>query len=127
MQTPRRLTKDLEEMTGVTLGRYWTISWKYTSPLALGIILCSSVWQLITTKLQYSAWSHVTATKSPVAYESWAVFVIVMLLIASSLCIPVVAVLYKLGYFKPEQFGIKQTEGVNTAVTESTFPLTEKV
>lgn len=127
----RKFKSDLREMVGVEPNKYFEWSWRFTSPLALIVILISSIYQLCTSKLQYGAWKHLLATKVKTAYPGWAVALIVILLFASSVCMPLVALLYKYGIFKPKNFGIPQrarsaSDPRQVAVTESTFPLTEK-
>uniref|UniRef100_H2YRE3 Transporter n=1 Tax=Ciona savignyi TaxID=51511 RepID=H2YRE3_CIOSA len=91
-----RFEKDLKEMVGVTPGYYWTISWRFTCPLALVIILGASLAGLFRKPLTYSGWNPATATKDKLLFP-WGVVLIIFLVLASVACIPVYAILYHYG------------------------------
>uniref|UniRef100_H2YRE6 Transporter n=1 Tax=Ciona savignyi TaxID=51511 RepID=H2YRE6_CIOSA len=86
-----RFEKDLKEMVGVTPGYYWTISWRFTCPLALVIILGASLAGLFRKPLTYSGWNPATATKDKLLFP-WGVVLIIFLVLASVACIPVYAI-----------------------------------
>uniref|UniRef100_H2YRD9 Transporter n=1 Tax=Ciona savignyi TaxID=51511 RepID=H2YRD9_CIOSA len=65
-----RFEKDLKEMVGVTPGYYWTISWRFTCPLALVIILGASLAGLFRKPLTYSGWNPATATKDKLLFPA---------------------------------------------------------
>jgi len=132
-----RFKKDVEEMIGVAPNQYFMLSWKYTSPLALFIIVAATVVQMFLNGLSYKAWNpqlwiddpEKVGEKDAQLYPGWAVFLAIILMLASSVFIPLVAVLYKMGKFNPKRFGVDPTSrsGKKDAicgVTESRFPLT---
>nr|XP_002128205.1 sodium-dependent neutral amino acid transporter B(0)AT2 isoform X2 [Ciona intestinalis] len=128
-----RFEKDLKEMVGVSPGYYWTISWRFTCPLALLVILGASVAGLFTKDITYSGWNPITASKDDLLFPTWGIVLIIFLILASVSCIPVYALLYKFGYIKPDTFifnrskDFDEKEYSECMVTESTQPLTAKV
>jgi len=124
-----RFRKDVEEMIGVAPNRYFMLSWKFTSPLALIIIIAASVVQFCRDGLFYSPW--VKGAKDKAAFPQWAVAMAIVLTILSSVCIPLVAVLHKMGKFNPKRFGVTESSRCGKqnkicGVTESRFPLTSE-
>ena len=111
-------------MVGVTPSYYWIISWKITTPLILIIILVTSTIGLFIKPLQYSAWNQFAASLISTPYPLWAIILIILLLLLSVLCIPLIAVLYWFKIFDPKSFvGDKNTL---PATTDSSYPLTYK-
>ncbi|CAH2237535.1 jg9788 [Pararge aegeria aegeria] len=79
-------------MTGQRPGIYWLICWKYLSPLAMLSILVSSFVELATEGSSYEAWisSEGDTIKKP--WPVWAVLLVLLLVLASVLWIPGLAI-----------------------------------
>lgn len=86
-------------------GRYWTWSWKFTCPLIMAVILISSFIDLVRTWPGYEGWNSEMAIKVELPYPWWTLILIYFLILCSLLCIPLVALLYKVGIFDPKRFG----------------------
>jgi len=43
-------------MTGYRPGMYWQLTWRYIGPAMMGVLLTSSVYQMVSTPPTYSAW-----------------------------------------------------------------------
>jgi SNF family Na+-dependent transporter len=54
----RRFCRDLEFMTGQSVGRYWIITWRFISPTIMVILFVASVFKSFTHVPVYSAYSH---------------------------------------------------------------------
>lgn len=52
----RRFCRDLEFMTGDSVGRYWTFTWRFISPLIMLIIFTCSVIKSVTSIPKYLAY-----------------------------------------------------------------------
>ncbi|XP_076825597.1 sodium-dependent neutral amino acid transporter SLC6A17-like [Clavelina lepadiformis] len=124
----KRFEKDLLEMTGVKPGLYWTISWRFTCPLALAAILVASIVGLFRKAPSYGGWNQATGEKDLLNFPPWGLALIVALVLASVACIPIVAFLYHRGIFKPERFDPSRKERSKLEEeftgTESAQPLT---
>ena len=71
--------RDLEEMTGARLGRYWKYTLKYVCPLLLTSFFVANMVRYTTgNPLSYTAWNKSTGTQVPAAYPMWAYFLIVL-------------------------------------------------
>jgi len=120
-----RFKKDLEDMEGSAPGWYWTITWAFVCPLALATILIATFVNLCTSKLEYD-WAPLNSDKlePKLPYPGWAIFLIVVLIMAAIICIPIFAVLYHFKIYDARKLGgVKDTNEV--PVTESQIPLTE--
>ena len=79
-------------MTGQRPGIYWLICWKYLSPLAMLSILVSSFWELATEGSAYDAWIKSIGDTERKPWPVWAVLLVLVLILASVLWIPVLAI-----------------------------------
>lgn len=79
-------------MTGTRPGIYWLICWKYLSPLAMLSILISSFVELATEGSGYDAWIRSAGDTERKTWPVWAVLLVLVLVLASVLWIPVVAI-----------------------------------
>ncbi|XP_034831380.1 sodium-dependent neutral amino acid transporter B(0)AT3 [Maniola hyperantus] len=88
----KRFADDIELMTGQRPGIYWMICWKYLSPLAMLSILVSSFVELAMEGSSYEAWigSEGDTVKKP--WPIWAVLLVLVLILASVLWIPGLAI-----------------------------------
>lgn len=87
-----RFADDIQLMTGQRPGIYWLICWKYLSPLAMLSILVSSFVELATEGSAYDAWIKSIGDTERKPWPVWAVLLVLVLVLASVLWIPVVAV-----------------------------------
>ncbi|KAJ2943555.1 hypothetical protein O0L34_g16663 [Tuta absoluta] len=85
-------------MTGQRPGIYWMICWKYLSPLAMLMILISSFVELATDGSGYDAWIRSEGDTVKKQWPLWAVFLVLVLVLASVLWIPAVAIARYFGY-----------------------------
>ncbi|XP_077291147.1 sodium-dependent neutral amino acid transporter B(0)AT3 [Arctopsyche grandis] len=88
----KRFADDIELMTGQRPGLYWLICWKYLSPLAMISILVASVFDIATEGSSYPAWVGSRGETERRPWPLWAVLVVTILVLASILWIPVVAI-----------------------------------
>lgn len=91
-QRPIRFADDIELMTGNRPGLYWLICWKYLSPLAMLSILVASFLEIVVKGSGYQAWVASTGITEKHDWPTWALFLIVVLILASILWIPAVAI-----------------------------------
>ncbi|XP_045464820.1 sodium-dependent neutral amino acid transporter B(0)AT3 [Harmonia axyridis] len=87
-----KFADDIEMMTGSRPGFYWMLCWKYLSPLAMISILVASIIEIATKGSGYSAWSSIKGETEWHQWPSWAIVLILVLLLASTLWIPGVAI-----------------------------------
>lgn len=119
-----RFKKDLADMEGSEPGWYWTITWAFVCPVALATIIIATFINLCTSALEYS-WAPLNSEKltAKIPYPGWAIFLIVVLILAAIVCIPIFAVLYHFRVYDARKLGgVKNTS--EEAVTESQIPLT---
>ncbi|KAI4501707.1 hypothetical protein M0802_003042 [Mischocyttarus mexicanus] len=88
----KRFADDIELMTGNRPGLYWLICWKYLSPLAMLSILIASFIEIIVEGSGYPAWVSSLGTTERREWPVWALILIGILILASVLWIPVVAI-----------------------------------
>lgn len=93
----RRFADDIELMTGNRPGLYWLICWKYLSPLAMLTILVASFVEIICEGSGYQTWVPNKGTTERQEWPTWALVLIFILILASVLWIPVVAIFRALG------------------------------
>eukprot|EP00795_Rhopilema_esculentum_P003772 gene3772-15054_t len=136
-----RFEKDIHYMLGVYPSLYWKIMWKYVAPFLLVSIVIASMYGLISKTIGYEAWSAVEAkviVNKP--YPGWGEALCFILISASAIFIPIVAVLKKYDLFNIRDKGMDehtihmQKAGVeeelhvnpkNITSSLSTVPLTE--
>lgn len=87
-----RFADDIELMTGTRPGIYWLICWKYLSPLAMLLILISSFFELATEGSGYDAWIRSEGDTVRKTWPIWAVLLVLVLVLASVLWIPGLAI-----------------------------------
>lgn len=79
-------------MTGNRPGLYWLVCWKYLSPLAMLSILVASFVEIFFEGSGYPAWVASKGFTERHEWPVWALFLIAILILASVLWIPVVAI-----------------------------------
>lgn len=88
-----RFSDDIELMTGSRPNMYWLICWKYVAPLAMSGILLASIVEMAVSGAGYEAWDAATATKMEKEWPAWCKILIGVLISASAMWIPLVALL----------------------------------
>lgn len=88
----RRFADDIELMTGNRPGLYWLICWKYLSPMAMLSILIASIVEIIVDGSGYPAWVASKGITEKHEWPVWALGLIGILILASVLWIPAVAI-----------------------------------
>ncbi|KPI97171.1 Sodium-dependent neutral amino acid transporter B(0)AT2 [Papilio xuthus] len=88
----KRFADDIELMTGRRPGIYWLICWKYLSPLAMLCILISSFAELAVGGAGYDAWIASEGDTERKSWPVWAVLLVIVLVLASVLWIPGLAI-----------------------------------
>ena len=79
-------------MTGTRPGLYWLICWKYLSPLAMLSILVASIVEIVVEGSGYQAWVPSKGVTEKHEWPMWSLVLITILILASILWIPVVAI-----------------------------------
>lgn len=79
-------------MTGNRPGLYWLICWKYLSPLAMLSILVASFFEIVFEGSGYPAWVASKGVTERQEWPAWAIVLIAVLILASVLWIPAVAI-----------------------------------
>ncbi|XP_025602543.2 sodium-dependent neutral amino acid transporter B(0)AT3 [Athalia rosae] len=87
----KRFADDIELMTGNRPGLYWLICWKYLSPLAMLSILVASFVEIAVDGSGYPAWVASKGVTERHEWPVWALVLIAVLILASVLWIPAVA------------------------------------
>uniref|UniRef100_A0A7N5JWU9 Transporter n=1 Tax=Ailuropoda melanoleuca TaxID=9646 RepID=A0A7N5JWU9_AILME len=88
----RRFEGDLKAMTGCTLSWYWKAMWAGVSPLLIvSLFLFYLSDYILTGTLQYQAWDAAQGQLVTKDYPPYALAVIGLLVAASIMCIPLVA------------------------------------
>nr|XP_012137826.1 PREDICTED: sodium- and chloride-dependent transporter XTRP3 isoform X3 [Megachile rotundata] len=88
----KRFADDIELMTGNRPGLYWLICWKYLSPLAMLSILIASIVEILVDGSGYPAWVASKGITEKHEWPVWALVLIGILILASVLWIPTVAI-----------------------------------
>ncbi|XP_016844202.1 sodium-dependent neutral amino acid transporter B(0)AT3 isoform X1 [Nasonia vitripennis] len=88
----KRFADDIELMTGSRPGLYWLICWKYLSPLAMLSILIASFVEIVVEGSGYQAWVASKGVTERQEWPAWALVLIAVLILASILWIPIVAI-----------------------------------
>uniref|UniRef100_A0A8D1CI22 Solute carrier family 6 member 20 n=1 Tax=Sus scrofa TaxID=9823 RepID=A0A8D1CI22_PIG len=88
----RRFENDLKAMMGHTLNWYWKVMWAGVSPLIIiSLLLFYLSDYIITGTLQYQAWDASQGQLVTKDYPPYALAIIGLLVAASIMCIPLVA------------------------------------
>ncbi|XP_076062086.1 sodium- and chloride-dependent transporter XTRP3 isoform X3 [Oratosquilla oratoria] len=85
-----KFADDIENMVGERPGLYWTLSWRFISPITIFTIVVASVIYRITNPAKYPAWQPHLGQAIKEEYPAWALGVCVVLLMAGFLPIPLV-------------------------------------
>ncbi|XP_027728323.1 sodium- and chloride-dependent transporter XTRP3 isoform X2 [Vombatus ursinus] len=88
----RRFENDLQVMTGCKLSWYWKIMWAFVSPLLIiSLLIFYLVDYILAGTLTYQAWDATQGHLVTKDYPGFALALIGLLVAASTMCIPLVA------------------------------------
>uniref|UniRef100_A0A803K4R6 Transporter n=1 Tax=Xenopus tropicalis TaxID=8364 RepID=A0A803K4R6_XENTR len=91
----KKFMQELTEMLGFRPYSYYFYSWKYVSPIFMAILLTASVIQLGISPPGYSAWIRELAAEQFVLYPTWALSLLITLIILAILPVPVIFILWQ--------------------------------
>lgn len=97
-----KFSQDIKEMIGHEPHRYWKIMWKFVAPVFIAILLGATLVSKFLKPITYKVYSYTEFKMVAAGYPWWAGAIAAFLVLSSVLCIPGVALLRKLGYFKFE-------------------------
>ncbi|XP_072338024.1 sodium-dependent neutral amino acid transporter SLC6A17-like [Scyliorhinus torazame] len=86
----KKFMQELTEMLGFTPYRYYYYTWKYISPLAMAILMVTSIIQMGITPPGYNAWIMEEAMERFLIFPGWALGLTIALIVLGVLPIPVV-------------------------------------
>ncbi|XP_067863978.1 sodium-dependent neutral amino acid transporter SLC6A17 isoform X1 [Heptranchias perlo] len=86
----QKFMQELTEMLGFTPYRYYYYTWKYISPLAMAVLMVTSIIQMGITPPGYSAWIMEEAMEKFLIFPSWALGLTITLIVVGILPIPIV-------------------------------------
>ncbi|KAJ1137770.1 hypothetical protein NDU88_004166 [Pleurodeles waltl] len=89
----QKFMQELTEMLGFRPYMYYFYTWKYISPICMTVLLFSCVIQLIRTPPGYSAWISDLAEERLMSYPTWALILLICLIILALLPLPVIFIL----------------------------------
>ena len=90
--------RDVNEMTGVALGRYWKCTLKYACPALLTTFCASNLLRYATHRpLTYTGWDRARGAQVTVAYPTWGYFQVVLVATLCLAPIPICMVLVRVG------------------------------
>uniref|UniRef100_A0A914IAH5 Transporter n=1 Tax=Globodera rostochiensis TaxID=31243 RepID=A0A914IAH5_GLORO len=83
-----RFVRDLQYMTNEPVGLYWTITWRFISPVIMVVIFVASVFKSFSDVPKYSAYDSTTTHQHNVPYPTWALFIAFGLVVTSMASVP---------------------------------------
>ncbi|XP_078276644.1 sodium-dependent neutral amino acid transporter SLC6A17 [Rhinoraja longicauda] len=86
----KKFMQELTEMLGFTPYSYYYYTWKYISPLAMAILMVTSIVQMGITPPGYNAWIMDTASEQFLIFPDWAMGMTIALIVVGILPIPIV-------------------------------------
>jgi len=98
----RRFINDIEFMTDVRVGLYWTITWRYISPTIMLILFISSIVKSFSHLPTYSAYDAVTTNQVDTEYPAWALFIALLLVAVAMGPVPFIWFVRKFKIWKVE-------------------------
>ncbi|XP_068275403.1 sodium-dependent neutral amino acid transporter SLC6A17 isoform X2 [Nyctibius grandis] len=88
-----KFMQELTEMLGFRPYQFYYYTWKYVSPICMAVLMTASIIQLGVSPPGYSAWIREEAAEKFLFYPSWAMAILISLIILASLPLPLVFVL----------------------------------
>ncbi|KAL3112743.1 hypothetical protein niasHT_019717 [Heterodera trifolii] len=83
-----RFVRDIQYMTDESVGPYWTITWRFISPVIMAVIFVASVFKSFSDVPKYSAYDSTTTHQHNVPYPTWALFIAFGLVVTSMASVP---------------------------------------
>ncbi|XP_077151332.1 sodium-dependent neutral amino acid transporter SLC6A17 [Ranitomeya variabilis] len=91
----KKFMQELTEMLGFRPYSYYFYSWKYVSPIFMALLLSVSVIQLAFSPPGYSAWIKELAAEQYLLYPTWALSLLICLIILAILPVPLIFILWQ--------------------------------
>ncbi|XP_031560121.1 sodium- and chloride-dependent transporter XTRP3-like [Actinia tenebrosa] len=85
-----RFEDDIEYMIKSRPGWYWKITWRFVSPVIVAGIIIASIVSMFLKTMTYAAWAPAKADVVDTEFPVWGFVVIALLILLSTLCIPIV-------------------------------------
>ena len=79
----QRFTREIHSMTGVRPGPFWQVTWRFVSPALMGVIICSSLYFMLSHVPTYIAWDRHSAAGVRKDYPAWSLVIAAMLALSS--------------------------------------------
>ncbi|CAD7683275.1 unnamed protein product [Nyctereutes procyonoides] len=89
----KKFMQELTEMLGFRPYRFYFYMWKFVSPLCMAVLTTASIIQLGVTPPGYSAWIKEEAAERYLYFPTWAMALLITLIVVAALPIPVVFLL----------------------------------
>lgn len=68
------LFQDIREMTGVNIGIYWQITWRFIAPILIFVILMASIIFQILNSTNYNTWNQANVSSFQWSALQWPIF-----------------------------------------------------
>ncbi|CAM9834272.1 unnamed protein product [Bubo scandiacus] len=89
----KKFMQELTEMLGFRPYQFYYYTWKYVSPICMAVLMTASIIQLGVSPPGYSAWIREEAAEKFLFYPTWAMAILISLIILASLPLPLVFIL----------------------------------
>ncbi|NWI62660.1 S6A17 protein, partial [Todus mexicanus] len=89
----KKFMQELTEMLGFRPYQFYYYTWKYVSPICMAVLMTASIIQLGVNPPGYSAWIREEAAEKFLFYPTWAMAILISLIILASLPLPLVFIL----------------------------------
>ncbi|XP_030917617.1 sodium-dependent neutral amino acid transporter SLC6A17 [Geospiza fortis] len=89
----KKFMQELTEMLGFRPYQFYYYAWKYVSPICMAVLMTASIIQLGVSPPGYSAWIREEAAEKFLFYPTWAMAILISLIILASLPLPLVFIL----------------------------------
>ncbi|NXF13052.1 S6A17 protein, partial [Smithornis capensis] len=89
----KKFMQELTEMLGFRPYQFYYYTWKYVSPICMAVLMTASIIQLGVSPPGYSAWIREEAAEKFLFYPTWAMAILISLILLASLPLPLVFIL----------------------------------
>ncbi|XP_010003731.1 PREDICTED: sodium-dependent neutral amino acid transporter SLC6A17 isoform X2 [Chaetura pelagica] len=89
----KKFMQELTEMLGFRPYQFYYYTWKYVSPICMAVLMTASIIQLGVSPPGYSAWIREEAAEKFLLYPTWAMAILISLIILASLPLPLLFIL----------------------------------
>ncbi|KAH9495649.1 hypothetical protein Btru_015549, partial [Bulinus truncatus] len=93
----KQITDDIELMLGRRPSYFWLICWRFVMPVAVILILVSSIIEIMAKGVFYEAWDADKAVAVMLPWPWWCKILAAFLIFSSVLCIPGLALMHNFG------------------------------